>query len=286
MRNYLYIGDVVAKINGEDPDTFLDRFRSKISAGTPGWLHVRLAEESVIGKPGEEITVRVNGKTIPLSYTDTIYNDGKRKNWYSPAYKDISKDTKYINLTMNDIEAFNNLIPRLIKARNLIFDLRGYPYPNLSSDIISYLLKEKDTASSWMRLPKYIYPDQDNVAGYIKKGWQLKPKTPYLGQKNIVFLTNGKAISYSESLLGYIKSYKLGTIIGEPTAGANGNYNKSSLLGGLKFLWTGLYLVQPNGEKVYVRGILQDIERKETIEGLKENKDELLDFAIRYLESI
>ncbi len=280
------IGDVVLKINGEEPDVFLDRFRSKISAGTKGWLHVRLREESVIGKPGEEITIKVNNEEIPLSYSDTIFNNGRRKNWYRPAYKNISKDTKYINLGMNDIEAFNSFIPELLKAENLIFDLRGYPYSNLSWDVISYLLKEKDTASSWMRLPKYIYPDQDNVAGYIKAGQQLKPKKPYLGQKNIVFLTNGKAISYSESLLGYIKSYKLGTIIGEPTAGANGNYNKSSLLGGLKFLWTRLYLVQPNGEKVYARGILPDIERKETIEGLKENKDEVLDFAIRYLESI
>ncbi|MBC9795430.1 S41 family peptidase [Sinomicrobium weinanense] len=278
------VGDVVVRINGEDPDVFLDKFRSKISAGTKGWLNVRLRKESVIGKPGEEITVKVNDKAVPLSYTDTIHNDGKRKNWYRPAYRNISNDTKYINLTMNDIKTFNNLIPKFIKAKNLIFDLRGYPYPDLTWDVISYLIKEKDTASSWMRLPKYIYPDQDNVAGYIKAGRRLEPKKPYLGQKNIVFLTNGKAISYSESLLGYVKSYKLGTIIGQPTAGANGNFNVSSLLGGLKFVWTGLYLVQPNGEKVFARGILPDIEREETIHGLKENKDEFLDFAIQYLQ--
>ena len=48
---------------------------------------------------------------------------------------------------------------------------------------------------------------------------------PYLGNKNVVFMTNGSAISYAESYMGYIEGYKLATIIGQPTAGTNGNTN-------------------------------------------------------------
>lgn len=32
-------------------------------------------------------------------------------------------------------------------------------------------------------------------------------------------------MSYAESLLGYVKSFKLATLVGEPTAQANGNIN-------------------------------------------------------------
>tara|TARA_R110002020_G_scaffold21009_8_gene71456 strand:+ start:18336 stop:20642 length:2307 start_codon:yes stop_codon:yes gene_type:complete len=274
------IGDIISEINGENPNIFLDRFRSRISAGTEGWLNRRLKEESIIGKMGDTIRITVDGTSHKLVYTDTFYNDGRRKNNYRPSFIDISDDTKYVHLGMNNMEAFTTLIPQLKKADNLIFDLRAYPY--ITPEIISHLLKTNDTASNWMKIPLNIYPNQDRT-GYLGAGWQLKPIEPYLGDKNIVFLTNGEAISASESLLGYVKAYKLGTIIGQPTAGANGNYNLTNLLGGLKFKWTGMHLVQPDGVVVFTKGIQPDIEVNETVEGIKANDDEILGYAIKFL---
>ncbi|WP_410478522.1 S41 family peptidase [Pedobacter gandavensis] len=41
----------------------------------------------------------------------------------------------------------------------------------------------------------------------------------------VVFLTDESAISASESLLGLVKDFNLGTLIGSLTAGANGEVN-------------------------------------------------------------
>ncbi|HVE69778.1 MAG TPA: hypothetical protein VNI54_00310 [Thermoanaerobaculia bacterium] len=54
--------------------------------------------------------------------------------------------------------------------------------------------------------------------------WQLQPLQPRL-PKNIAFLTDGRAISYAESWMGIIEAYKLAHIVGETTAGTNGNIN-------------------------------------------------------------
>ena len=82
-----------------------------------------------------------------------------------------------------------------------------------------------------MFVPRILYPDHAKVS-YAEFGWNMKPEQPHFTGK-IVFLTDGRAISYAESFMGYIKDFKLATIIGGPTAGTNGNINRFTLPGGL-----------------------------------------------------
>jgi C-terminal processing protease CtpA/Prc len=69
-------------------------------------------------------------------------------------------------------------------------------------------------------------------------GWNLQPRTPRLAGR-IVFLTDGRAISYAESVLGYLADRKLGTIVGSTTAGANGNVARFSVPSGFTITFTG-----------------------------------------------
>ena len=48
------------------------------------------------------------------------------------------------------------------------------------------------------------------------------------------------AISYAESTMGIVEYYKLGEILGEATAGTNGNVNPFMLPGGYTITWTGM----------------------------------------------
>lgn len=93
-------------------------------------------------------------------------------------------------------------------------------------------------------------------------------------------MINGKAISYAESFLGYIEGYNLATIIGQPTAGTNGNVNPFSLPGGYKISWTGMKVVKHNNSQHHGIGILPDIYIEKTIKGLRDGRDEYLEKAI------
>ncbi|MDX5437896.1 MAG: peptidase S41, partial [Pontibacter sp.] len=107
----------------------------------------------------------------------------------------------------------------------------------------------------------------------------MKPKRPQLTAK-IIFLTDGRAISYAESFMSFIEHYKLATIVGQPTAGTNGNVNPFTLPGGYYISWTGMKVQKHDGSRLHGVGILPNVYVEKTIQGVREGRDEFLEKAM------
>jgi C-terminal processing protease CtpA/Prc len=275
----LKVGDVVTKVNDQSSEDFFKTFNARISAGTKGWLNYRFARMSLFGAKNSELLLEVNNQTISLKRTEKFANAKRNIAIQEHASKALEGNIMYLNLDAVSMDAISELMPQLEEAQGIICDLRGYP--NGNHDLISHLLKEDDTSMAWMRVPQMIYPDQENIAGYRKSGWGLQTKKPHLGDKKVAFIIDGSAISYAESYMGFIKAYKLATIVGQPTAGANGNINPFRLLGGYGVSWTGMKVVKHDGSQHHAVGVLPDVYVDKTIEGLKAGKDEFLEKAIQ-----
>ncbi len=269
-------GDEISKINGVDSRKYFNEVESMISAGTKGWLQHKSEELALRGKKDSKITIDVNGGRLELVRNMEPYSHPKTFN----PYEQIRKGIHYLNLSSIDMETFNYLLPELKKSSGIIFDLRGYP--NGNGEIINHLMKSKDTAKAWLNIPKIVYPDRQKIGSYVYGNWNsiIKPQQPYFGDKNIVFITDGSAISYSESLMGFVKGYHLATIVGQPTAGTNGNFNTFILPGKIEIKWTGMKVVKLDGSQLYGIGILPDVYVEKTIEGLIGERDEFLVKAI------
>jgi C-terminal processing protease CtpA/Prc len=181
---------------------------------------------------------------------------------------------------MSAMAVIDSLIPNIANARGVICDLRGYP--NGNHGLISHLLTGPDTSTHWMGIPKTIYPDRKKSAGYDYTGWQLLPKQPHIGGK-VVFLTDRRAISYAESYMGFIEHYKLAEIVGEPTAGTNGNVNPFTLPGGYRLTWTGMRVTKHDGSRHHGVGIQPTVLVHRTVKGIREGKDEQLDVALELI---
>jgi C-terminal processing protease CtpA/Prc len=175
----------------------------------------------------------------------------------------------------------DSLMPELARARGVICDLRGYP--NGNHDLICHLLRAPDTSAHWMAIPKFIYPDRQSPAGFQYFGWQLQPKLPRIEGK-VVFLTDGQAISYAESFMGFVEHYRLAEIVGEPTAGTNGNINPFSLPGGYRVSWTGMRVTKHDGSRHHGVGIQPTVVVHKTVQGIREGRDEQLEAAMRLIE--
>ena len=94
------------------------------------------------------------------------------------------------------------------KARGLIFDMRGYPNSEMGIDFLRYLSREP-MKSAPMLIPIVRYPDH-RITDFDRSGeWTLSPLTPYLSAKK-VFLTNGRAISYSETIMAIVEQLSSG----------------------------------------------------------------------------
>jgi C-terminal processing protease CtpA/Prc len=113
--------------------------------------------------------------------------------------------------------------------------------------------------------------------------WNLRPATPHIaGQR--VFLTDGRAISYAESVMGYVRDYKLGTIIGGSTAGANGNVAGFNVPGGFSIVFTGMRVTRHDGRTPFhMDGVSPNIPLEPTLAGIRAGRDELLERALATL---
>tara|TARA_R110000765_G_C18937136_1_gene607279 strand:+ start:99 stop:2354 length:2256 start_codon:yes stop_codon:yes gene_type:complete len=278
----LAIGDEVLKIDGQSATKFFNEINSKISAGTDGWLKYRAQSESLYGPKDSKLVLEIEDNKVELSRDKNMYQANRPNSIKKIMYKQISNDVFYLNLDLASMDTINTLLPKLEDYNSIIFDLRGYPKGN--HGLISHLLKAKDTTEGWMKVPQIIYPDQKNIAGWESYEWMLETATPYLGDKKIIFITDGSAISYAESFMGYIEGYELGTIIGQPTAGTNGNINPFELPGGYRLSWTGMKVNKHNGSQHHAIGVTPDIFVTKTIAGVKAGKDEFLEKAIEIIE--
>ena len=193
---------------------------------------------------------------------------------------EIKDNIYYVNLDKATIHEIESQIQEISKAKGVVFDLRGMP--NRNDDVISYMIDHPVQSPKW-NVPKIIYPDQESIVGYDTSGrWTIEPKQPRI-QGKIVFLTDKSAFSYAESVMGIIEHYKLAEIIGSPTAGANGNVNTFTTMGGFKFRWTGMKVLKNDDSQHHLVGILPTIRMEPTIKGIREGRDELIEKAIEII---
>jgi hypothetical protein len=272
----IHIGDIVTKINGISPEKHFEEANSLISAGTKSSLDYRAARISLAGDKDSKMTITINDKDIDLIRANVNYPLSKPK----PRYKLIEEGIWYLNIDRIEMDTIIKLLPVLEKCKAIICDARGYVKVN--HDFITHLMKTDDTTSSWMQVPQIVYPDQERITGYAKHNWIpiMKAKKPYLGDKKVVYIIDGTSISYAESCMGYIEGYDLATIVGQPTAGTNGNINPFDLPGGYSIGWTGMKVLKHNGSQHHGIGILPDIYVSKTINGIMQGRDEFLEKAI------
>jgi C-terminal processing protease CtpA/Prc len=220
-------------------------------------------------------TVRTSGVVIGMSriYLQPDQGDSIRL---------LGKGIWYVDLNRAPMEAIDSVMDKLAKATGVVFDLRGYP--NGNHDVIAHLLTgHEQRGEKWMFIPRIAYPDRERIAGWDGVGWSyLQPKQPHIDGK-VVFLTNGLAISYAESFMGYIEGFKLAEIVGEPTAGTNGNVNPLMLPGGFYFIWTGMKVTKFDGSQHHLIGIQPTVPLERTLKAVREGRDEYIEKAVELI---
>lgn len=275
-------GNVITSINGIPTGEYIKQAAKAVSAGSPNALMRVTLTTMIIGPKDSALQLTVaasgqNARQVNVPFTMEARQHYMAINQNNSAYRQIDRGTIYLNISQMPWTKIKTKLPELSDAKVVIIDLRGYPKGENGTQIVSHLLKQPDT-DKWMHLQQITLPDHENI-GWRGLGWNLKPARPHIGGK-VFFLTNGDAISYAESVMGYIKDLKLATIIGEPTAGANGDVNRVTLPGGYTFSFTGLKVTNHNGSQHFMKGIQPDVPMQRTAKGILNNEDELLAKAI------
>lgn len=274
------IGSIVTTIAGRRSVDLLER-GMRLASGTTQWRQARTLRELVgcanettvsVGLqladgPTREVALSCAGQQIPVEPRPGPITE-------------LTPGTWYVDLTRATMAQVQAALPVLASAIGIVFDVRGYPTD--SGAFILRHLVETPESSRWMHVPIMAAPF-GQVESWLSVGWNPQPGTPHLGARR-VFLTDGRAISYAESVIGYVDALKLGTIIGGSTAGTNGNVASASLPGGFSMTFTGMRVTRHDGRTPFhLIGVPPDTALQPTLAGLRSGRDELLERALQVL---
>jgi C-terminal processing protease CtpA/Prc len=84
--------------------------------------------------------------------------------------------------------------------------------------------------------------------------------------------------------LSFIEHYKLGEIVGQPTAGTNGNVNPFDIPGGCRISWTGMKVLKHDGSQHHLIGIQPTVPVIRTLQGVVQGRDEFFERAVELVQ--
>src|SRR5690606_10748224 len=169
-------------------------------SGSPQWIDVLLLRWAVLTAGPKEQPARLSLRRGDQTFDVELVRELQPAKFPAarPAIEVYKDKVVYVDLARASWPEIEARLPELARAPGVVFDLRGYP--NSNHDLLQHLLREPDEAE-WMFLPQFIYPDQQRLAGWTALGWNMTPAEPHIAGK-VVFLTDARAISYAESVMG------------------------------------------------------------------------------------
>lgn len=290
-------GDLITHVNGLDAKDYLTEQMSYVS-GSPHLTELRTLNQFGYGESGTDISLVLKRGQLEMAHTHTreSTDTGKTNMFFNrvdsldlPDLEELEPGIFYVNLQTTSKKDFDDHKTKLTHAKGIIFDKRWdgkmpQEQPTVSEirDLIPHLTKTTVSSPTWLT-PVYTKPDQ--VDTFLKEsGWDIAPAEPYFSG-NRVFINVPSVVSAGETFTSFIDHYELGELVGENTAGCNGNANFTNLIGGYRVMFTGMKVIKHDKSQLHLIGFEPDYPVKRTIKGIMNNQDELLEKALAVIKA-
>ena len=275
----LRIGDEITKAHGESIKSIFAKQYKYINASNSS-VKVRNSYFAIFNGSSDTLSIEFTRnnetkvKTIHRYYNN-FKNDEKPEKW-----KILNGNIGYVNMGAIERDDVVTMMKKLMDTKAIIFDIRNYPQGTVHH-IASYLNKVPKKFVT-LTMPDIKYPGKFYIAETqtcgTKKGKKYKGK--------VVILVNERTQSQAEYSCMCLQTADHAMIIGSQTAGADGTVSEFEFVGGYKTLITGMGVYYPDGKETQRIGIVPDIEVKPTIRGIREQKDEVLEKALNYINTL
>lgn len=274
-----HIGDIITHIDGKPVSYYVDSLVPYFSASNHRAKVRNMSWEICNGyKPSVSISFLSDG--IPKEATITRYNfeemSAKTKT-DSICYKLLGDSIGYVSMDDITKEWVERIADTLLTTKGLILDLREYPNEGINYKFYSVL---SDKSRPFF---KATCPDMSNPGafGWTKPGYTGKGKQAYNGK--IAILISEQSQSHAEFCTMMYRTLPNSIVIGNTTAGADGDVVGIQFPGGINSYFSGIGIYYPDGTETQRVGIIPDIYVWPTVKGIREGRDELLEKALEWL---
>lgn len=270
-------GDEVIAIDGRPVAELAAAAAARVSAATPQHRRFRVASELARGEPGRRVVLRLRRPDGTEREKAVLYGPVNACPVEPRPEKicELRPGVWYVDIDRVTDDDINASMGQLAAARGLVFDLRGYP-GRLGTIVLAHLADRPLRSAHWC-VPFVPRPDRERMT-FADGGWSVPPAQPRW-TRNAAFVIDGRAISYAETYMDIVEAFGLADIVGEATAGTNGNVNAFTLPGGYTVGFTGMKVRKHDGSEHHGTGVVPKVPVQRTVEGIAAGRDELLDAA-------
>jgi C-terminal processing protease CtpA/Prc len=279
-------GDELIAIDGQPAPAALAASAAVIS-GSPQWRKARALRNIAPGPIGAAIRVELRRAgalhTAQVTRADHITTERP----VHAALERFADGVYYIDLAGVSMDDLDRVMSELAIAPGIVFDVRGYPRGN--DQVLSHLVTHAEIANHWESIPELIRPETSATpaAWNETSSWnmpQLQVLAPHLAGR-IAFLTGPGAVSYAETVMELIEHFKLGAIVGAPTAGTNGDVAQVTEPTGCTTYFTGRRVTQIGGARQHLLGVQPTIPAARTLAGMRAGRDDVIERGLRYVRT-
>ncbi len=278
----IHVGDVITHINDSPVEVIVEALRTLYPASNEAAL-LRNISDDILRHSKNNVKIRYVSSSQEKQHNVPLYpKDDLNMKWYNyngeKSYRILDDNIGYITLrTISELE-IASLKKELKNTKGIIIDIRNYPYTPIFRSLGPYFISEGTPYSKFSR-PNFNNPGEFNF-GTLN---QIRTSESIYEGKLIV-LVNEETQSQGEHTAMLFRSGANTTILGSTTAGADGDISNISFPGGLITYFSGLGAYYPDDTPTQRVGIIPDIVMYPTIDGIKNNTDELLEKAIQLIK--
>lgn len=279
-------GTVIHAIDGEPVAARVERLRPFVAASNEGALLRDLRWLIGVGSSNEaRLTIRHDGRDTVVLVPRYPYPKLGRAiaataiEQRYPVSQWLADSVGYVNMGKLTTPQVDSVMQPLQSARALIFDLRNYPKGTLW--LISRYLTDEPIpfvrfTRADLRFPGTFASEQPTRLP------RLKGKA-YRGK--VIVLVDAETQSQAEFTAMAFRAVPGVTLVGSPTAGADGNIAWIPLPGGYRTAMSGIGVYYPDGRETQRVGIVPDVLVTPTLAGIKAGRDEVLERALQLAKS-
>ncbi|RHW43276.1 hypothetical protein D1B31_00975 [Neobacillus notoginsengisoli] len=272
-------GDIIETLNGVEAKAYIESIANTI----PGSRQFKLwrAIDSVMDDEKTNIVYSRDGHKREAEFTERDLNYIDEFNRIDN-FKMLGDGVYYLNPTMNAIPALEMNKEALLHAKGIIFDMRGAGLDDMVYAKLQELITNKPAKKPLELVMQVIYPyrkDADFKDFFMPE--PLLAEETFKGK--LVFLSYSGTLGRPEHFLNYVKDNGLGTIVGQPTAGAHGTYQSYPITLNMHGIMTGTETFTREGVSNYSVGVQPDIQVNRTLDGVRDGVDEYVEKALEVI---
>ncbi|MBN9285518.1 MULTISPECIES: S41 family peptidase [unclassified Flavobacterium] len=278
----LKVGDIITKINGVPVQKVIDDKKQYLATSNKA-TEIRDISRKLLRTNAASISVTVNnGKkdeikkiaSQPLKEVQFFADD-------TPSHKMLEGNIGYIYPGALQRGEIIGIMEKFKTTKGLVIDLRCYPSDFIVFSLGGYLMPKPTD------FVKFAAGSLENPGSFkmSDKALQVGRENPDYYKGRIAILVNETTQSNAEYTTMALQVAPNAKVFGSQTAGADGNVSEIDLPGNFKTMITGLGVYYPDQRETQRIGIVPDVEVKPTRNGLMNDKDEVLERALRYVAS-